>query len=223
MIVYLVPVGRDQYELYSEAPEDSEPSSRADGGFFSRHAARFRGRWHAAVDAARRAEPSTRWLARVRDRLVSQIVETVAEQRTLWALGREDAAAAAYPSNLDAATAHAIVSAALAAARRHHLRWLIVDASVFVLSGLLVLVPGPNLVAYYFAFRLVGHYLSWRGARRGLMRTQWSAHPEPALAELGRLADLPREARTAEVEAIAHRLNLPKLAAFFNRAAIPAA
>ena len=34
------------------------------------------------------------------------------------------------------------------------------------MSGLLFLVPGPNVIAYYFAFRMVGHYFSLRGARK---------------------------------------------------------
>jgi hypothetical protein len=82
-------------------------------------------------------------------------------------------------------------------------------------------VPGPNVLAYYFLFRVVGHYLSWRGARQALEAITWSNLPEPALAELGRLAALPRDARQSRVQAIAEALNLPRLAAFFDRTAVP--
>jgi hypothetical protein len=85
-----------------------------------------------------------------------------------------------------------------------------------------MLVPGPNVLAYYFAFRVIGHYLSWRGARQALENTTWSYRAEPALAELGQLAALPRHARASRVEAIANGLNLPRLAAFFDRTAVPA-
>ena len=53
--------------------------------------------------------------------------------------------------------------------RRDHDRhriWLVVNTVLLVLSAVLALVPGPNLVAYYFAFRVVGHWLSMRGAAR---------------------------------------------------------
>ena len=128
-----------------------------------------------------------------------------------------------YPADLEAVRAQAIVTRSLARARRYHLRWLVVDALLFMASGLLVLVPGPNLIAYYFAFRLVGHYLSWRGARQAMDRTTWSQRPEPALAALASLAELPRDLRASRVDAIAATLKLPRLTAFFDRAAVPAA
>ena len=81
--------------------------------------------------------------------------------------------------------------------------------------------PGPNVLAYYFLFRVVGHYLSWRGARQALDAITWTNRPEQALAELGRLAALPRDARQSRVEAIADALNLPRLAAFFDRTSVP--
>src|SRR5439155_22007822 len=106
----------------------------------------------------------------------------------------------------------------LSRARRYHVIWLIVDGVLFVTSGLLVLVPGPNLVAYYFGLRLVGHYLSWRGARHGLDRTVWRPQAIAELAELRTLASAPRASRASRVEAIASSLNIPRLAAFFDRA-----
>src|SRR5262249_21057061 len=108
----------------------------------------------------------------------------------------------------------------LTRACRHHGLWTAVDGALFVLSGFLVLVPGPNVLAYYFGLRLAGHSLSWRGARQGLDRVEWRARPEPALPELGALAKLPRDSRAARVEAIASTLKLPRLAAFFDRVAV---
>ena len=67
--------------------------------------------------------------------------------------------------------------------------------------------PGPNVLAYYFAFRIVGHYLSWRGRAPGLDDGVDAHTPMPALAELGQLvADRARRAK-ARVDAIAERLN----------------
>ena len=52
-----------------------------------------------------------------------------------------------------------------------------------------MLLPGPNLIGYYFAFRVIGHFLSWRGARQALGHVAWRPRAEPRLTELGRLAD----------------------------------
>jgi hypothetical protein len=222
MMVYLVPVGGGRFELYSEPPDDPVHGEPADG-FFRRQVRRVAARWRDAVHAARTAEPRARGrLGRWRDAVVCRLAESLAEQRTLWALRHESSATAIYPADLDGVQAKAILNRSLARARSHHRLWLVVDSLLFAVSGLLVLVPGPNLLAYYFAFRVVGHYLSWRGARQALDRTIWNERPEPALAALAALAELPRELRASRVDAIAARLQLPRLTAFFDRAAIPA-
>jgi hypothetical protein len=82
-------------------------------------------------------------------------------------------------------------------------------------------IPGPNLVAYYFAFRFVGHLQSWRGARQAMEAIAWTLEPDAGLAELAALADMPREARAPRVAAIAAQLNLQRLSAFFDRVAVP--
>jgi len=219
-VVYLVPLGRNRYELYSEPPDEDEPEPAPDAGFFRKQLERVRVAWRAAVHAARHGERSTGRIARLRDWAVSKIAESIAEQRTLWLLRKIDAAELTYPADLSEASATTLTRELLAHARRHHGIWAIVDGVLFAASGLLFLVPGPNVLAYYFGLRFVGHTLSWRGARRGLDRMTWRPRPEPALAELATLVDEPRESRATRVEAIASRLNLPRLAAFFDRAAV---
>jgi hypothetical protein len=84
-------------------------------------------------------------------------------------------------------------------------------------------VPGPNIAAYYLAFRLVGHYLSMRGARQGMDCVQWDPRPSDPLAELRTLVALEPEVREARVSEIAERLRLERLATFFDRLAVPSA
>jgi Mitochondrial K+-H+ exchange-related len=218
--IYLLPVGAGRFELYSEPPDESSLPPPRDG-FFRRHVHRLNERWREAVHAARRREASAGRLARWRDRAVCRIAEMIAEQRTLWSLRNEGSAVLVYPSDLSESAAVERRNGMLAHARRHHGVWAILDGVLFAGSGLLALVPGPNVFAYYFGVRLVGHYLSWRGAGRGLDAVRWQTTAEPALAELGRLVDLPREARAPRVAAIAQALHLPRLTAFFDRTAIP--
>jgi hypothetical protein len=221
-IVYLVPVGPGRFELYSEAPEDPEPEGLAppEDGFWKRTIHNAQVKWREAVHSARSTDEGAGWLARLRDRAVCRAAESIAEQRTLWSLRHCTMATLVHPSDLTSEAADQVRTSLLSRARQHHGRWLAIDALLFAVSGLLALVPGPNVLAYYFLFRVVGHYLSWRGARQALESIDWSNRPEPALAELGRLAALPRDARQSRVEAIAGALNLPRLAAFFERTAV---
>jgi hypothetical protein len=220
--VYLVPLGGGRFELYSEPRDDTAPADHHPRGFFRSRMHRVQERWREAVDTARRRDTAHGRLAEWRDWAVCRIAEMIAEQRTLWALRHHSSAVMLFPSHMSETDATAARDRGLARARRHHGVWLLVDGALFLVSGLLVLVPGPNVIAYYFGVRALGHFLSWRGARRALDRIEWQTRPEPALAELAELVHVAREARADRVAAIAGRLKLPRLAAFFDRAAVPA-
>jgi K+-H+ exchange-related protein len=222
MIVYLVPTGRQRYELYSEAREDVPPSPDPQAGRLQHWLHQASIKWHELVEQARRGGGTGR-LAGWRDAVVCRLAENIAEQRTLWGLRSCRAATLQYPANLAEDEARRVMTDVLAHARRHHGRWLIVDLLLSIASGLLALVPGPNLLAYYFLFQLVGHLQSWRGARRALDGIAWTLVPNAGLSELAALVDLPRSARAPRVAAIAARLNLPRLSAFFDRVAVPSA
>jgi hypothetical protein len=219
-VVYLVPLGRNRYELYSEPPDEGASDAAPSEGFFRKRLERLREGWRAMVHAARRSEPGRGWIARLRDWSVRRVAETVAEQRTLWSLRSIAAADFFYASDLSEPSAATLRRGILTRARRHHGIWLAVDGLLFVASGVFFFVPGPNVLAYYLGLRVAGHFLSWRGAGRGLDGIAWRSRPEPALAELAALTSVPRASRASQVHAIAGRLNLPRLAAFFDRAAV---
>lgn len=219
MTAYLVPAGRDRFELYSEAPDEPTASPSDGDGRVRRWLQAARSRWHDLVETSRGGKPRG-FFARWRDAAVSRLAETIAEQRTLWALRHQTTACLYFPSTLGSARARAILQATLERARRHHLRWFVGDLALFVGSVVFFFVPGPNVVAYYFLFRFVGHLQSWRGARQSMERVAWTLEPDAALAELGSLVHVPRDVRAPQVAAIAERLNLTRLPAFFDRVAI---
>jgi hypothetical protein len=218
MNAYLVPVGHNHFEIYSEPPEDVDRLPEEGAGRLRRWGHTARVRWHDLVDTARRGSATGRF-AVWRDKVVCRLAETIAEQRTLWALGKNTHATLRFPSTLDQGEARTTLDRALMAARRHHGLWLAIDGPLFVVSGALMPVPGPNILAYYLAFRVIGHWLSWRGARQSLNTIVWTLEPDADLAELGSLVDVPRALRDARVAAIAARLQLPRLSAFFERVA----
>ena len=144
------------------------------------------------------------------------------EQRLLWHLRRQTEACLFFPDDVTEVSATARLRTQLARDRDRHRFWLSIDSVGFVLSGLLMLLPGPNLVAYYFAFRLVGHYLSMTGARRGLEVVRWRTEGSPPLSELRRAIGLEPEQRARHVSDVALKLRLEHLATFFERTAVTA-
>jgi Mitochondrial K+-H+ exchange-related len=221
MDVYLVPVGADRYELYCEVPDEpADVSGEPPRGLFRRLGHRFREMLADAERARRHGhadDPDGNWLSRVRGRLMRWVAESIAEQRLLWHLRRQTAATFHYPSDLDEPAAVALLRTQLGRDFDKHRFWLVIDSLLFIGSGLLMLVPGPNVLAYYFAFRLVGHYLSLRGARQGLNVVAWTNAGSEPLAELRRAIGLGPELRERQVHDVAARLRLEHLATFFER------
>ena len=217
-MVFLVPIAHDRYELYSEVPEDAARPPDATANRFRKWTHSLSVRWRELVERARRGGTRGR-VARWRDALVSRLAESIAEQRTLWALRCETAVTLRYPSTIDASDARTALHELLGNARRHHGRWLIVDLLLFIASGVLFFVPGPNIIAYYLALRVFGLLNSWRGARNADQHIAWTLEGDDYHAELGCLVGTLREARAPRVAQIAMRLNLLQLAAFFDRVA----
>lgn len=219
MQVHLIPIGRGRYDLYAEPPDgDDDDSPGEHGGRVRRWIHQAQHQWRRLVDAARMGE-STSWLGRWRDSIVCRLADTLDEQRTLWALRSLTSALLLYPAGMTADAARAALRGNLQASQTHHGRWLAVDLVLFIASGVLFFVPGPNIVAYYLGFRTFGHLQSWRGARQGLGPVQWVLEPSDALAELSTLVTVPHADRAARVDAIAQALDLVHLPAFFERAA----
>jgi hypothetical protein len=235
MEVFLVPLGADRYELYCEAAPDegsAEPSSSASGstgGFLARLRRQFSEAMAAAeLDRTKRERgedveaPLSAW-GRIKARGLAWIADAIAEQRLLWRLRHQEEARLHFPSDTTAEGAMAIMRSALTRDRDRHRFWLAIDSVLLILSGLLFFVPGPNLIGYYFAFRVVGHFLSWRGARQGLDRVKWDAAPCEPLADLRRAMGLGPVQRERHLVDIASRLRLDHLATFVERVAYPSA
>jgi hypothetical protein len=224
--VFLVPLGPAQHVPYSETSEAEPPAPAEEGeGIVASLSRRFRAVLAAAerTRAGHAADDGRGRRGRLKVWALRWIADRIAEQRLLWHLRTCAAAVLVYPADL---TADAAMRTMLEELRRdgdRHLRWLIVNAVLLVVSGVLAIVPGPNLIAYYFAFRVVGHYLSLRGARHGVGRVAWTTEVSPALLDLRSALHLEPEARHGRLRDIASRLELPHLATFVERVALKGA
>ncbi|MEO6214344.1 MAG: hypothetical protein ABIP65_12010 [Vicinamibacterales bacterium] len=237
MDVFLVPLGPAHYELYTEEADDAEEEydeAPLPASFFPRLRARLSParlklkfmQMLAAAERERRRDAAARagdgWLARMKSRVMRWVAEAIAEQRLLWNLRRVEAACLAFPDDMLQDDAVAVLRKQLSADFQKHRLWLAIDSVLMVASAALILVPGPNVAGYYFAFRVVGHYFSVRGARNGLNFITWSYGPSAPLTDLRPLASVDPAARLERVEEVAARLNLDHFATFFQRISVRA-
>jgi hypothetical protein len=228
MDVFLVPVAADRYELYCEEPEEADAPDGAPPptGFFKRIAYRVRTTL-AEAERDRRAggirpeDAPASLFGRLKTRTVRWAAEWIAEQRLLWQLRSKTAASLVHPDDVTEPQAREILKRSLQRDWERHRFWLVIDGLGLIGSALLILLPGPNFLGYYFLVRTAGHYLSLRGAHRGLNGVTWSAHSTPALTACRGIVSESPDARQARVQAIADTLRLEHFTSFFQRSAIP--
>ncbi len=145
----------------------------------------------------------------------------MAEQKLLWHLRKQTSACLHYPDDLQEPAAASVMQFHLSRDLKKHRRWLAIDSVLMVLFGVVLFaVPGPNIIGYYFAFRVVGHYLSYRGARQGLNGVSWSYETSAPLTELRRLLTIAPGLREPRVHAVQETLRLEHLVSFFERSAV---
>jgi hypothetical protein len=228
MDVFLVPVAPDRYELYCEEPDEPETPAQEGApraGFFRRMALRFRETLAEAERVRRRGpqpgdvKPS--FLGRVKARTLRWVAESIAEQRLLWQLRGKDAVLLIYPDDVTEPQARQLLKRSLTRDWERHRFWLVVDSFGAAGSALLIILPGPNFIGYYFVFRIVGHFFSLRGARQGLLRITWTVEASAPLSSLRTMIDETPDARADRVDAVASTLRLEHFAHFFQRTAIP--
>jgi hypothetical protein len=227
MDVFVIPIGRDRYELYCEMTEEPEAEpGPPPTGVIGKLRHRFSVMLHAAEERQRQGTPSIEaegLLARAQDRIIAWVAERIAEQRLLWNLRKQTTVRAAHPSDMSFEQVMTLVRGMLRRDYERHRRWLVIDSLGLIASAVLMPVPGPNIIAYYFAFRVVGHWLSMRGASQGLNTIVWTGRACPPLSELRGANTLEPTVRDARVHDVAARLRLQHLSTFFERVAIPGA
>jgi hypothetical protein len=224
MDVYLIPVGPNRYELYCEDHSDADTTvgDVPPSGHLAKLYQKFKVAL-AQVEEERQSgvprvhEGPRTWSERMKDRAMCWLAEKIAEQRLLWRLRKETAVQLFHPDDMTSEEAMMKVRTNLQYEANRHLKWTIIDAVPFVLSLAMVPLPGPNIVGYYFGFRLAGHFLSRLGAKNGLEKVQWSDSSSGQLSRLRQAIAMVSHEREQEVLRIASALHLQHLATFFER------
>jgi hypothetical protein len=225
--VYFIPLGSGRFEPYFEHQDEVEAPSDSDvpKGLIARMRARFSQMIQEAEEArhSQRHEAPTTVVGRVQRRMMGWVAERVAEQRLLWRLRRADDAVLHIPDDQDGTAALALFKDGLQKDGDRHRRLLALHSLGLIASAPFVVIPGPNVFGYFFTFTVVGHFLAYRGARRGLSEVRWSVQPSAALTSLGRALTVPGVERYRLIHDAAEQLHLPHLARFVERMAPPTA
>lgn len=225
--MFVIPVGRQRYELYAEQPDVLEGNHEpAPTGFAGRIRHRFSTLVRAAEARQRSAhshEASTSLFGRLQDRAMAWVAERAAEQHLLWSLRGQTTVVAAHPSDMTFDEVEALIRRMLKCDYERHRNWTIIDGLLFLVTFVLLgpfflLIPGiANLPALYFGFQTVSHFFSMRGAAQGLHRVHWTGRPCPPLSELRDAVLLKTTDRANRVHDIATRLRLAHLTTFVDR------
>lgn len=228
MDVFLIPFGRQEYHIYYEPTDEAplRPEEMGELGLWARWRQRFSHMLHEAEQERHRAPSAAEsegFLGRAYRRMMRFLAERVAEWRVLWHLRTADDLTAHTPADLGEDEARRIITDILKRDADRHWRWTAINLVLLAVSAPLALVPGPNVLAYFFTFNVVGRFLALRGARRGLNVIPWRIVPTAALSELRAALAQAEPHRERTVHDIAARLHLPHLARFFERIAVPSA
>lgn len=228
MDVFLIPFGREEYHIYYEPTDEAplSPDEMGELGVVARWRQRFSAMLHEAEQERHRpqsAHEPAGFLGRAYRRMMRFLAERVSEWRVLWHLRRADDLRAHTPADLEEDQARRILTDILKRDSDRHTRWAAINLVLLAASAPLALVPGPNVLAYFFTFNVVGRFLAMRGARRGLNDIPWRIIPTPELSDLRAALAQTEPHRERTVHDVATRLHLPHLARFFERIAVPTA
>ncbi len=188
MDVYLLPRGNGQCFLYTDdvLPSSTNPPAVTDP--FSKK----------ALAHARRA---VEWASERRRR----------REHLLRSLSAVERVRVHFAAALSEDHARAVYDGLLAAAIRKHRKWMVASVVGIPVSIPLTLMPGPNLVLGYLAWRSVSHYRSRRAGQRAA-ELPVELIPNPVLSELLRLVErrtsFPKKPR---IRALGQRIGLADL------------
>jgi hypothetical protein len=221
MKVFIVPVGASRHQLYVELPRD-EVVIEGDGsstGWFARKVRQFKQTLAEAEEERLRRERGEPTMARgIGRKIMTKIAEAVAEQRLLWSMRHQTQVELVHPDDLAGPDAQALLKDELSRDSSKHRRWMVIDGLAAAITGpVFFFVPGPNIIAWYFTFRAVGHFLSWRGALRGLTQISWTPRASAPLSAVRAALALTQRERCERLDAIAKELGLAHLTGFVER------
>jgi hypothetical protein len=159
---------------WGESPDSIEPPRSGVRGWFHAEVLKFQSAWKHPRSSA------VRWMRQAWDWLHSWIHPDEAMLAKLWRARTIDLH---YPAARAGDEVRDLWQGYLGQQWRRHLVWLFFNGSIAPFAiAILWILPGPNLIGYWFAYRAIHHLLVvWgiRRVRRGLIPTE--LYPSTAL------------------------------------------
>lgn len=219
MNIFLVPLDRTRYELYCEPNDADHPPGAVTGKLLRRAREMIAAEQEARRDRRTAADADGEgWTARMRAALTRGLAAWISQHRLLWQMRHLRQGVLVHSGDLDEPRALSIARGWLQRQSDHHRFWMVIDGLATAVFGpLFFFVPGPNLISWYFAAKMAGHWLAFRGARRGVSRVEWSARVSPELDEVREALALPADRRRPRLRELSHALRLEHLATFVER------
>lgn len=216
MKVFLLRIDQRRHTFYAPRPEvvgdpgpDLEPAASSTGWL-----GRLRARRHAIQETIEHGRgPIARCLRRLWDWLQRFVAP---DEPLLRSLRHVEAVVLHHPATMDGDAARDAWFAYLAGRWRHHLLWGTLNLVLCPLSLVIAVVPGPNVVGYWFVYRASCHALALVGVRRARHRAVRTVL-EPTEALNTHLAGADR----AAVDALAEGCGLDGLDVFLVRIGVP--
>ena len=183
MNIYLLSIDHTRFFFFSDESEASHDLEDADDpskpppagvyGWIRARTKRFKSAWKHADSGA------LLWMRRSWDWLHTWEHPDEAMLARLWSDRRIDLH---HPSARSADDVRTIWADYLKRQGRRHLVWLIVNGLIAPIAALFAILPGPNLIGYWFAYRAIHHSLVVWGIRRVQRnRIATELHPIAAL------------------------------------------
>jgi hypothetical protein len=165
--IYLLQIDQERYFFYSDESESSHDENETDdpsgparrglrGWLRDRHA-RFKSTWQHSESGA------ILWTRRAWDRLHSL---TRPDEPMLARLRSARRIELFHPATRPGTDVSAAWHRYLNAQWRRHLLWMGINGVIAPFSALFAILPGPNLIGYWFAYRAIHHSLVVWGIRR---------------------------------------------------------
>lgn len=104
-------------------------------------------------------------------------------EQLLETLGAGEPVTVLYPSSLSEEEARTVYRSLIQGAVDKHKKWMVANAAAVPVSVPLTLIPGPNVLLGYLAWRTVTHYKTTKAGERAA-EMELDFVPEPLLAEL---------------------------------------
>lgn len=138
-------------------------------GWLGRKGEHFKKRWHESrTGLTGKMHQVWDWLHK----------RTPADEPLLMRLRKADRVEIFHPESLSREEAHALWELYLAQRRQRHLPRLAVNVLITPFTVLLIPLPGPNLVGFWFAYRSIHHFLILYGLSRARKeKLDLSFHP----------------------------------------------